>query len=206
MWCNFLFTDQKHKHCPQDPCVHERCEAAYTCKVDRCCWDKEYNKECCLPDDDCYDPGCFPSMARVSLENGKSATMSELRVGDKVQTGKKKFIVCNMKYEFDCLVSKARVYLKNGQYFAMSELQVGDSNRPQTGKACSYNWRSQKEILWISSNFIHSTDYATPWHKEIPQSPRRPMNLYISFERQFYFICTKYIYWNINKKYGIFMT
>ena len=33
-------------------------------------------------------PGnCFPSSARVMLENGKSVTMSELQIGDKVQTG-----------------------------------------------------------------------------------------------------------------------
>ena len=30
---------------------------------------------------------CFPSAARVSLENGKSVMMSELQIGDKVQTG-----------------------------------------------------------------------------------------------------------------------
>ena len=31
--------------------------------------------------------GCFPSSARLQLENGKSVTMSELQVGDQVQTG-----------------------------------------------------------------------------------------------------------------------
>ena len=31
---------------------------------------------------------CFPGEASVSLENGKSLTMSELQIGDKVQTGK----------------------------------------------------------------------------------------------------------------------
>ena len=35
---------------------------------------------------DCY-LGCFPSTARVNLENGKSVMMSELQVGDIVQTG-----------------------------------------------------------------------------------------------------------------------
>ena len=34
-------------------------------------------------------PSCFPSTARVTLENGKSVTMSELRKGDKVEAGKK---------------------------------------------------------------------------------------------------------------------
>ena len=31
--------------------------------------------------------GCFPSTARLTLENGKFKTMSELNMGDKVQTG-----------------------------------------------------------------------------------------------------------------------
>ena len=30
---------------------------------------------------------CFPSLARVSLENGESVTMAELQVGDRVQAG-----------------------------------------------------------------------------------------------------------------------
>ena len=30
---------------------------------------------------------CFPSIARVNLENGKVVTMSELKTGDRVQTG-----------------------------------------------------------------------------------------------------------------------
>ena len=33
-------------------------------------------------------PACFPSSARVNLENGKSVTMSQLQKGDKVETGK----------------------------------------------------------------------------------------------------------------------
>ena len=33
------------------------------------------------------DGGCFPGTARLTLENGKSITMSELQIGDKVQTG-----------------------------------------------------------------------------------------------------------------------
>ena len=33
--------------------------------------------------------GCFPSTAKVNLENGKSALMSELQIGDKVQAGKR---------------------------------------------------------------------------------------------------------------------
>ena len=36
----------------------------------------------------CCTCRCFPSTARVSLENGESVMMSELQIGDKVQTGK----------------------------------------------------------------------------------------------------------------------
>ena len=32
--------------------------------------------------------GCFPSVAKVKVENGKLLAMSELQIGDKVQTGK----------------------------------------------------------------------------------------------------------------------
>ena len=32
--------------------------------------------------------GCFPSVSRVQLKNGKSISMSELKIGDKVQTGR----------------------------------------------------------------------------------------------------------------------
>ena len=34
-------------------------------------------------------PGCFPSTARVNLENGKSVVMSEIQMGSRVQIGKK---------------------------------------------------------------------------------------------------------------------
>ena len=35
----------------------------------------------------CCNCHCFPAMAKVHLENGKSVTMSKLEVGDRVQTG-----------------------------------------------------------------------------------------------------------------------
>ena len=31
--------------------------------------------------------GCFPSNSKVTLQDGKSVRMSELQLGDKVQTG-----------------------------------------------------------------------------------------------------------------------
>ena len=34
------------------------------------------------------NPKCFPSNAQVKLENGKSVTMSDLQIGNQVQTGK----------------------------------------------------------------------------------------------------------------------
>ena len=56
----------------------------------------------------CKSCGCFPAAATVKLESGKSLKMSELQIGDQVETGKK------------CV--------------KMSELQIGD--RVQTGKKC----------------------------------------------------------------------
>ena len=42
--------------------------------------------ECCSCDsDDSSD--CFPSSARLSLGDGQSVLMSDLKIGDKVQTG-----------------------------------------------------------------------------------------------------------------------
>ena len=38
----------------------------------------------------CYNKessSCFPSMAKVKFENGNSVMMSELQIGDKIQTG-----------------------------------------------------------------------------------------------------------------------
>ena len=40
-------------------------------------------------------PSCFPSESKVNLENGKSVTMSELNIGDRVQTG-----ICAYLYIF----------------------------------------------------------------------------------------------------------
>ena len=37
--------------------------------------------------------GCFPVSARLSLESGKSVAMSELQIGDKVQTGMQTMII-----------------------------------------------------------------------------------------------------------------
>ena len=39
-----------------------------------------------------FAEGCFPSLTKVKLENGKSVAMSELQIGDKVQTGKQIYI------------------------------------------------------------------------------------------------------------------
>ena len=35
--------------------------------------------------------GCFPATSKVNLIHGKSVTMSELHIGDQVQTGKESF-------------------------------------------------------------------------------------------------------------------
>ena len=42
-------------------------------------------RECCRYVD--RTPECFPAAARVFLENGKMVKISELQIGDRVQTG-----------------------------------------------------------------------------------------------------------------------
>ena len=59
-----------------DYCALQRCKA---CKVPT--FSPPYF--CC----NCSSP-CFPSEASLILENGTSVAMSQLQVGDKVQTGK----------------------------------------------------------------------------------------------------------------------
>ena len=64
-------------------CIVEYCDAAYRC------WDG-WKIYCSYPDEDvevCKKKRCFPSTAKLNLENGESVTMSELQVGDRVQTG-----------------------------------------------------------------------------------------------------------------------
>ena len=51
-----------------------------------CCWDAEYNDECDKSE------SCFPSSAKVPLEDGKLVSMAELHVGDRLKTGKKKSV------------------------------------------------------------------------------------------------------------------
>ena len=50
--------------------------------------------------------GCFPSTARVSLENGESVTMSELQAGDRVQTGTDVLFMYTFRIVKQKLVSK----------------------------------------------------------------------------------------------------
>ena len=47
----------------------------------------------------CHKTGCscFPSTATVNLENGRRVKMSELQVGEKVQTGMKSASIPQMK-------------------------------------------------------------------------------------------------------------
>ena len=57
-------------------CEHKEC---FSCKRHHYpLWGKPH---CC----ECH--GCFPSASSVSLENGESVAMSQLQIGDKIQTG-----------------------------------------------------------------------------------------------------------------------
>ena len=55
---------------------------------------------------------CFPSNANVKLENGKSITMSELQIGDQIQTGISFFYLYvsgNNQYNYYCF-NIVRIY------------------------------------------------------------------------------------------------
>ena len=64
------------------------CRSQYNCEAAYRCWDG-FIAHCCFPDeydDECIE-GCFPSSVKLKLEDGRSVAMSELQVGDRVQTG-----------------------------------------------------------------------------------------------------------------------
>ena len=67
-------------------CYCERLQGVSDCSCGSGCYcetaENSGQHECC----DCR---CFPSTAKVNLQNGKTLTMSELQIGDKVQTGRK---------------------------------------------------------------------------------------------------------------------
>ena len=53
-------------------------------------WTLQFQVRCrpeCAAEGRCDFCVCFPGTARVSLENGETVQMSDLRKGDKVQTG-----------------------------------------------------------------------------------------------------------------------
>ena len=66
-------------------CHNQHCEAAYRCWHNfdaRYCWPPENHNECHE-----YKGACFPSIVKLRLEDGKYVAMSELQVGDRIQTG-----------------------------------------------------------------------------------------------------------------------
>ena len=80
--CELFQVKKGLKYC-RDGCFY------YGCKWGRYC------VESCEPRFDTDHEGCcecssicFPATAKVTLQNGKSATMSDLQIGDYVQTGR----------------------------------------------------------------------------------------------------------------------
>ena len=79
---------------------------------------------------------CFPSTAKVTLENGKSIKMSELQVGDRVQTGTD---INTFQMTYKCL-----------QYFSLIHTSVNIYiciKLPQT------IWREHKCKEWVIFSF-----------------------------------------------------
>ena len=56
------------------------------------CEDGVGGLKCCSNCPSCSS--CFPTTARVTLESGISVAMSELQIGDRVQTGKDILLIC----------------------------------------------------------------------------------------------------------------
>ena len=65
-----------------------------------------------------YSCSCFPSASTVNLDNGKSVAMSELQVGDRVQTGIKSVAMSELQ-----VGDRVQTGMKS---VAMSEFQLGD--------------------------------------------------------------------------------
>ena len=68
--------------------VRQACAGVKGCNAGGCSWCDRYTdsgtcRACCCNG----DGSCFPAVSKVYLENGKSVTMSELQIGDRVQTG-----------------------------------------------------------------------------------------------------------------------
>ena len=61
---------------------------------------------------------CFPSALQVTLDSGKSVTMTELQIGDKVQTGMKSVTMSELQ-----IGDKVQTGMKS---VTMTELQIGD--------------------------------------------------------------------------------
>ena len=73
-------TDHFCCDCPDDTILNDfanrKCRAV-------CTEDGGTTYECCH----CPSGGCFSAKSTVKLDTGKEVTMSELQIGDKVQTG-----------------------------------------------------------------------------------------------------------------------
>ena len=71
-------------------CNSDKCRECSVKGMDTCHFLTDYNgRFCCSKAVRKGLRACFPLTATVSLENGETVTMAELRRGDKVQTGRK---------------------------------------------------------------------------------------------------------------------
>ena len=61
---------------------------------------------------------CFPSTAKINLENGNVITMSELQIGDRVKTGRKiNFFIYCFKIRHDKIRNDKQINIWVIQYF-----------------------------------------------------------------------------------------
>ena len=83
--------------------VRAQCPGVTGCNARGCSWCTQNRngvncQGCCCNG----DGSCFPATSKVDLENGKSVAMSELQIGDKVQTGINTPLLC-LVVHYPCL-------------------------------------------------------------------------------------------------------
>ena len=96
----------------------------------RCiCYSRNSLPNCC----DCRVK-CFPAAARVSIENGKSIRMSELQVGDRVQSGRQiqvDFIAGSLESAYSLIWGSHEIWGKGAVAAAVFQLQQESPLKPE---------------------------------------------------------------------------
>ena len=126
---------------------------------------------------DCKPCGCFPSDATVKLANGKTLAMSDLQIGDRVQTGMKSVTMSDLQIGDRVQTGMKSVTMSELQIgdrvqtgmksVTMSDLQIGD--RVQTGmKSVTMSWTADRRQSTNRYEFSKN-DWTTDWRLSTKQ-------------------------------------